>query len=132
MLNELEKWVLNEMVWHLQEMEGQEVNVCELAFSLFETENINGSYNCSAYDANQWIKAHWFDLSEVVEEYEDEFGEYPANCWTNPEVFQVQIIIYMACQLISNSKFIENYWNEEIRLTKEVINIIAKEWSDCL
>ena len=127
-MNNLQKWIIEEMIEHLQEMEGQVVYGCDLAFKLFENENVNGSYTCSSYEASKWIKDNWFDLCEVVEEYEYEFGEYPDNCWINPERFQVQIILYMASSLVAKSDYINKHWNEEIEFTKEVIYIIAKEW----
>lgn len=35
-MNELEKWVLQEMVKHLEDLEGQVVYGCDLAFKLFK------------------------------------------------------------------------------------------------
>lgn len=131
-MNNLQKWVLQEMVEHLKEMEGQTVYECDLAFQLFESENVNGSYTCDAYKARKWIKDNWFDLCEVVEEYEYEFGEYPDNCWINPERFQVQIILFMASSLVTESDYIEEHWNEEIELTSDIIQTIVSEWSECL
>ena len=132
MLNNLQKWLIEEMIKHLQEMESQVVYGCDLAFKMFEDANYTGSYTCSSYEASKWIKDNWFDLCEVVEEYEYEFGEYPDNCWINPERFQVQIILYMASSLVAESDYIEDNWNDEIELTEDVIKTIISEWSDCL
>ena len=131
-MTNLEKWVLNEMIKHLQEMEGQVVYGCDLAFKLFENANCTGSYTCNAYESREWIREYWHDLGEVVEDYEDNYGELPVNPFNNEEVFQVQIILHLASNLTNYSDFVEWHWNEEIELTKEVIKTIVSEWSKCL
>ena len=131
-MNSLEKWVLKEMMWHLEDLEGQVVYGCDLAFKIFEDANYTGSYTCNAYKSNQWIKEYWDYIGEIVEEYKYELGEYPNNCWNNPEGFQVQIILFMASNLVAESAYIEEHWNEEIEFTSDIIEKIVAEWSECL
>ena len=131
-MNSLEKWVMQEMMWHLEDLEGQVVYGCSLAFRLFESENNTGSYTCSAYKAGRWIKEYWDYLGEVVEDYEFNYGELPVNPFKNSEVFQMQIILYMASSLVAESDYIEEHWDEEIELTADVIKTIVSEWSECL
>ena len=130
-MNELEKWVMNEMVEHLEEMEGQVVYGCDLAFTLFESENNAGSYTCSAHKSREWIKEYWDYLGEVVEDYEFNYGELPVNPLVNEEAFQLQIIIFLASRLVCESTFIEVNWNDEIELTEETIKQIVSEWIAC-
>ena len=127
-MNNLQKWIIGEMIKHLQEMEGQVVYGCDLAFKLFENENVTGSYTCNAYESRQWIKEYWDYLGEVVEDYKCNYGELPVNPFDNEEIFQMQIILHMASSLVAESDYIEEHWDEEIEFTKEVIYIIAKEW----
>ena len=131
-MNRLENWVMQEMVWHLKEMEGQTVYGCDLGFQLFEKENCDGSYTCNAYSAGEWIREYWHDLGGVVEEYEFNYGELPVNPFDNPEVFQVQIILDMASSLAAESDYIKECWNDEIELTEDIIEKIVAEWSECL
>ena len=126
-MNSLEKWVMQEMTKHLENLEGQVVYGCDLAFKLFENENVTGSYTCNAYESRQWIKEYWDYLGEVVEDYEFNYGELPVNPFDNEEVFQMQIILHMASSLVAKSDYIEGHWDEEIEFTKEVIYTIAKE-----
>ena len=128
-MNNLQKWIIGEMIEHLQEMEGQVVYGCDLAFKLFENENVTGSYTCNAYKSRQWIKEYWDELYSVVEDYEFNYGELPTNPFKNSEVFQMQIILHMASSLVAESTFIEVNWNEEIELTEETIKQIVSEWS---
>ena len=130
-MNELEKWVLQEMVEHLEDLEGQVVHGCDLAFTLFEGENNAGSYTCNIYEARQWIKEYWDYLGEVVKDYEFNYGEVPISPFVNAEVFQLQIILHMASMLVGESDYIEEYWNEEIELTEETIEQIISEWRAC-
>ena len=127
-MNRLEKWIMQEMIEHLQEMEGQVVYGCDLAFKMFENENVTGSYTCNAYSSQKWVKEYWDYLGEVVEDYEFNYGEVPVNPFANVEVFQVQIILHMASSLVTKSTFIEVNWNEEIELTEETIEQIISEW----
>ena len=131
-MNNLEKWIIGEMIEHLQEMEGQVVYGCDLAFKMFENGNVTGSYTCSSYSSNQWIKEYWDELSEVVEDYEFNYGELPTNPFKNSEVFQMQIILHMASSLVAESDYIEENWNEEIEMTSDIIEKIVAEWSECL
>ena len=67
-LNDLEKDVLSRMIDNLDDLEGRDGYVSELAFTLFENENINGSMTYSTYKAEQWIAEHFHDLADVVED----------------------------------------------------------------
>ena len=131
-MNSLEKWVMQEMMWHLEDLEGQVVYGCDLAFKLFENENVTGSYTCNAYEAGKWLKEYWDYLGEIVKDYEFNYGELPANPFNNSEIFQVQIILHVASSLVAKSDYIEEHWNEEIELKSEVIKKIVSEWSECL
>ena len=131
-MNSLEKWTLNEMAEHLENLEGQVVYGCALAFRLFESKNNTGSYTCNAYASRKWIKEYWDELGEVVEDYEFNYGELPVNPFKNAEVFQIQIILHIASSLVAESDYIEEHWDEEIELTADVIKTIVSEWSECL
>ena len=131
-MNNLQKWIIGEMIEHLQEMEGQVVYGCDLAFKLFENENVTGSYTCNAYKSRQWIKEYWDELGEVVEDYEFNYGELPTNPFKNSEVFQMQIILHMASSLITESNYISENWDNNIELTADVIKTIVSEWTECL
>ena len=130
-MNNLQKWVIKEMIEHLQEMEGQVVYGCDLAFKMFENENVTGSYTCNAYASMQWIKEYWDYLGEVVKDYEFNCGEVPISPFVSEEIFQLQIIIFLASRLADESTFVEVNWNEEIELTEETIEQIISEWKSC-
>lgn len=77
-----------------------EDNPRDVAFTLWETENVDGSITFSAYESKEWIKKHFDDLDEVVEQYKMETGE-GLNPFSSPESFQVIITIEVTCDLIN-------------------------------
>ena len=77
------------------------------------------------------IKEYWDYLGEVVEDYEFNYGEVPISPFVSEEIFQLQIIIFLASRLADESTFIEINWNEEIELTEETIEQIVSEWKAC-
>lgn len=77
-----------------------EDNPRDVAFTLWEEENVNGSITFSAYESKEWVKKHFDDLDEVVEQYQMETGE-TLNPFSSPEAFQVIITIEVTCDLIN-------------------------------
>ena len=90
----------------------------EITYTLWETENANGSITCNAYESKEWIKNHFDDLDEVVEEYHFGTGEL-LNPFSSPERFQVIITIEVTCDLISE------VW-EDGMTTKDLIEALEK------
>ena len=73
------------------------------------------------------MKKHFEDLGNIVEEYEDTFGESPANPFNEPETFMVQIMLNVADYIMNDTKFISNFEEEQIELTQEVIDTLKAE-----
>jgi len=95
-----------------------EDNPRDVAFTLWETENINGSITCNTWKSKEWIKNHFDDLDEVVEEYQRETGE-ALNPFSSPEAFQVIVTIEVTCDLIWN------VW-EDGMTTKDLIEALEE------
>ena len=133
-LNNLEKSVLSMMIDNLDDMEGREGYVSDLAFDLFESENATGSITCNAWAAEEWIGEHFHDLGDVVSNIQDEWGE-TLNPFASPETFQVQVVIFLAGRLIDCSDFVAQRYEEEcdaITYDTETIEIIRREWEEAL
>lgn len=133
-MNGLEKWVLGEMIDKLAEFKGVKSCPSDLAFMLFEESNYNGSYTFSTFEAKQWCNKYFEQLGDVVEDYSHEFGEAPSNVFLFTERFQVEIIIFLASNLVWLSEYVtERVDNDdEFILTDEVIETIAKEWEEAM
>lgn len=132
-MNELEKWIVEDMVERLDNVEGLEGYPCDLAFLLYEEDNHNGvitGYSRFS-DAKKWIIDFWDDLQYEVDEYRDNFLDYP-NPFENECAFMVIIVINAAGRLIGDSAWIDEHWNDEMTYTKEVIKQIKKELKELI
>ena len=131
-MTKLEKWVLSEMLGKLEDLENEEVCLSELSWNLFEQENCNGSYWCSYYQAQEWVKEYFDDLGDVVEEMTNDWGSEPDNVFSQTESFQVQVVLYLADRLLGKSKYIRDNWDENVVLTESIIKQIRDEWQEAM
>ena len=125
-LNDLEKDVLSRMIDNLDDLEGRDGYVSELAFTLFEAENINGSMTFSAYKAELWIAEHFHDLADVVEDMAADWDITPKP-FSNPEKFMVQVVLYLAEQRGRDEEEID-----AITYDAETVALIRREWEEAL
>ena len=123
----LEKFVKEEIEIRLKDLVGNNVYLEDLGYRLFEYENCNGTYCYNRYDSIQWIKDYFEELDEIVEEYEIEFGYSVPSPFSEPEKFQIVIILYIANRLTSNAIYNTNLdMCEEVELTNDIIDTILK------
>ena len=123
------------MIDHLDDLEGRDGYVSELAFTLFEGENIDGSMTYSTYKAELWIAEHFHDLADVVEDMAADWDITP-NPFSNPEKFMVQVVLYLAEQLVYTSDYLLRGRDEEeidaITYDAETVALIRREWEEAL
>lgn len=134
-LNALERDVLERMIDALEGMEGRDGYVSDLAFTLFESENIDGTMTYSTYKAEQWIAAHFHDLADVVEDIAVDWGVTP-NPFSNPEVFMLQVVLFLAESLVYKSDYLRRGRDDEecdcITYDADTIALIRREWEEAL
>ena len=124
----LKNWMINEMEMQVSDMIGQEIYGCDLGYQLFDNANCDGSYTYSTHEAKEWIREYFDELGDVVEEIQFNLGENSvANCFNEPEKFMVQIMLEMSSSIIAQVSIVDENWNNEFILTKEVIEEITKE-----
>ena len=124
----LKQFMVDAITDKLEEMEGQEVYGCDLGYQLFEEANVNGSYTCDAFEAQKWIREHFDELGEVVEDIKFNLGaESVPNCFDNPEAFQVVCMLELSATLIGQCQTVDENWNNTMELTPETIKQIIKE-----
>ena len=128
MLNELEKYVRDGIIEKLNQGICENEYGCDLAYSLFESENIDGTFTYNTYEAEEWIKIYFDEIGEVVEDIELNLGkESIPNPFTNAEQFQIVIILEVSQYLLSRCEYIEDNWNNEIELTGDVVELIIEQ-----
>lgn len=124
----MKKEILNDLIEKLYEYEGQKIYACDLAYTLFESYNIDGSVTYSTYNAKEWIKKYFNELGEAVEAIKYNLGsELIPNIFDEPEKFMVVIYLEVGASLLSQCKFIDDNWNNEIELTNKNIEIIKEQ-----
>lgn len=126
----MKKDIINRIIGKLYDYEDKKIYSCDLAYKLFEGENIDGSFTYNSFEAKEWIKQNFDDIGEVWEELKFQFGDdflSNYNLFDNPEKFMVLIIIEVASYIISRCKFIDDNWDKEITLNKKTIKTIEKQ-----
>lgn len=101
---------------------------CDLGMKLTECDNCTGAVEIG-YEKNKRIIKEWFDdLSDFVKYYKINFGENDnLNCFENPEGFICLAVIIGVDDILSQLPIIEEYWNNEIKLTDKVISTILNQ-----
>lgn len=122
----IKEFVADVLMDKLDEYEGTSSCGGELDFYLLQQYNVDGSYTYSTYEAKQWVQEHFDELGEIVEEMTEE-GLAPCNVFDNPEAFQVQIMLYVAGELLGQCDTVTAVWNEEFTLEADIIKKIKEE-----
>ena len=126
-MNNLEKYVRDMIGDRLEYYEGYKQYICDLAYCLFESENVDGTITYNSYKSQELIKEYFDDIAEEIEENIDSEYLFTANPFIEPEKFLVQIVLSVAVRILAKCNFIDKNWDNEIELTNKNINIIKKE-----
>lgn len=115
----------------LNDLVGYEVDVSELWVQLTESENANGSWYCSRYQAEQDLDSFGRDtVAQFIEEYEIEYGQKPEyDAYAQPELFHCLMMIMGINNMLNQSSFIGDHWDENIILTQKHVDTIINELS---
>lgn len=136
--NKIKDFVKNEIVCKLEDFENSicddSVYACDLAYKLFENENIDGSFFYDTVQAKKWLSEYFDDLSEIIEEIQFQFDENFCNkilldFFKNPDCFIVFVVLEVASYLLWQCKYINESWDgdDKITLTNDVIDIICHQ-----
>lgn len=109
---------------------GINVYGCDLGYIITEGINADGSCTYSTYEAKEYLKFWWDEAADYFQYEKDNFGENLHNPFENPEAYMVCMVIEGVNSLLSKSKFIENNWNNNIKLTEKNIDRIIREIKD--
>lgn len=120
-MNKLYKYVADMMVDKMELNLMRVFYVDELAFDLFECENVDGSVTYSTYKAEQWIKENFTEIGEI---YEDIEGIESVNPFAEAEKFMVWVVLWVAEDIIRNCELFED--KERICLDKGIVDAFIK------
>lgn len=113
----------------LEDMEGSEHYLCDIGMELSDSENCDGSWYCSEYEARKAIKKNWDFCGEFFEYCKSEFGMLPENPFENSELFHCQMMIFAVSNSFNyalNKTNFSELWNGEVEITEEFISEIKK------
>lgn len=118
----------------LEEREGNEYYLCDIGMTLTESENADGSWYYSTYEAKQEVIENWDLCGEFYEYYKNNFGDTEGlqNPFDDVEKFHCQMMIFAVENsfnyAVNHSKNYSDYetWNEQIEITEDFINEIKE------
>ena len=116
----------NTIIDRLNDYKNTDVYGSELACTLFEGENANGSVLCNTYKTKEFIKNHFDLFAEFSEYYKDNFGE-SLDIFAEPEKAHVILLLEAAQMVLSNLNTVDEFWNDSKELTDDLINAIVEE-----
>lgn len=119
----------NTIIDRLNDYKNTDVYGCELAYTLFERENANGSVLCNTYKTKEFIKENFDLFADLSEYYKDNFGE-SLDVFGEPEKAHVILLLESAQMVLSNLDTINEFWNDSKELTEELINAIIEELNE--
>ena len=116
----------NTIINRLNDYKGTEVNGSDLAYTLFEGENADGSVICDTYQTKEFIKNNFDLFADFSEHYKNTFGE-SLNIFAEPEKAHVILLLESAQMVLSNLDTVNEFWNDSKELTEELNEAIIEE-----
>ena len=116
-------------IQELEELKGMDASEygCDLYITLTQDINVNGTATFSTYEAKEYIKLWWDEAADVYQYQKDNYGEAFYNPFESPEAFHVCMIIEGVRALLCKCRLIDEFWNEELPLTKKNINRLFRQ-----
>ena len=120
----------NFIIDNLPDYEGETYYACDLGSYITEGINCDGSFTYSRAEAMDYLREWWDEASEYWDYESFNFGEHYYNPFDNPEAFTVCMVIEGVRGILARLPFIDQNWNDEIKLTKRNIKTIFKQLDD--
>ena len=103
-IRELIKGEIKDMI-----MDYEDVYGCDLAYEMYN----NDYYIIGTYKAKQFLKEYFDDMCECLEQYQEEVDEVYKDI-TNPEKVASLLALFVAQDVLSESKVLDDKWNEAL------------------
>jgi hypothetical protein len=116
---------------NIEALEDSDVYGSELALSICEDDNANGTMTYSTKEAEQYIKEWWDDCTEFYEyavfNFGDDYATKNLNVFADSEKFMFMMVFEGIGFLLSRVSIIDENWNDEFTLDRDTIDTILKE-----
>lgn len=125
-------YVIDLLIRKLEDYEDMSIYGCDMAYTLLEEYNVDGSITYNTCEAIEWLKDNIQDIYDFLPTikfmYDDEFyAKLCIDILDSPEKAMVIICLEKANEILSNLDYIQDNWNNEIVLDKKTIEIIKEE-----
>lgn len=118
---EIVDWAIDYIKDTLPDYEGVSTYGSDLGNLITEEPNANGVYEDNAWD---FISKHIHDAKDEYDYEKDSYGEVLHNPFEDPDAFVVCMLINTVDGVLSQVPFVEENWNDEFELTKDIIDEI--------
>ena len=116
----------NTIIERLNDYKGTNIYGADLAYTLFEGENTNGSVLCNTYLTKEFIKNNFDLFADFSEYYKDNFGE-SLDIFAEPKKAHVILLLESSAMVLSQLETVNEFWDDSKELTEELINSIIEE-----
>lgn len=128
----MNNYVIDLLIRKLEDYKDEKVYACDLAYTLLEQYNVDGTVLYNTYSTTEWLKDNIQDIYDFLPTikfmYDDEFyAKLCIDILDSPEKAMVIICLEKANEILSNLDYIQDNWNNEIILDKKTIEIIKEE-----
>lgn len=104
---EIRELIKDEIKDDIMNYEG--VYACDLVYEMYNTDY----YIIGTYKAKQFLKEYFDDMCECLEQYQEEVDEIYKDI-TNPEKVASLLALFVAQDVLSESKVLDDKWNEAL------------------
>lgn len=122
---DVRQWAVDHIVDRLDEMEGMEVELSDLAHELVDRENIDGGVFYNNKQAWEWVANHRYDAGDVLAMMCNEWGTCSPNPLIDPDAFCVVFLEEAIADILEDSATVQD--GGKVELTREVIDAIIEE-----
>ena len=125
--SELKKWAAEHCIDRLDEMEGVEVYMDDLATELTENENMNGTVFMSTQKSWDFIAQNRYDAGDVLEEWVSETGSCKPNPLSDPDGFCVLLLEHYVREVLDECPSMDSLGSGKKELTRDMIDALSED-----
>ena len=125
--SELKKWAAEHCIDRLEDLEGAEIDMDDLATELTERENIDGTVFMSTQKSWDFISKNRHDAGDVLDAWVSETGTCKPNPLSDPDGFCVHMLEHYVSEVLDECTSVESFGHGEQELTREMIDALTEE-----
>lgn len=114
-----------DILYRLEQMEGETEYLCDIGFKLTESENCTGSWYCSNYKATKEIKENFDIFGEAADYMRDNWGD-TTNPLLDTELFHVKAMIAIYENTFNTAVSGFDEWNDAIEINEKFIQRVKE------